>query len=359
MAATQRKIGVLTFHRCVNYGSYWQARCLVEGLRDAGHDAVLLDHRDCGVVAAEYRCALHPTLPARTASGDLPAYKAKTRALTYAADRLPLSAPFALDAPALPADYDAIVIGSDEIWNFRHPWYAARPLFFGAGIDAPLLVSYAASAGNHDAADGFAPEWGTLLRRFTALSVRDANTRRLVADTIGHAPPLVLDPCLQFPAAICAPAPPPDAPDRYVLVYGHGFPDALARRVRGWSRRHGVPLVSVGYRNDWADVQDIAAGPERFAGWMAGAAAVVTNFFHGCVFALVNGAPLLAAPSPYRMTKIRDLAATLDATAHVVAADADDDMCATRLTTPPDARVAARIAAMRAQSAAFVAHALG
>ena len=30
------KIGVLTFHRCINYGSYWQARSLVEGLRSRG-----------------------------------------------------------------------------------------------------------------------------------------------------------------------------------------------------------------------------------------------------------------------------------------------------------------------------------
>ena len=27
-------IGVLTFHRCINYGSYWQARCLAEGLAE-------------------------------------------------------------------------------------------------------------------------------------------------------------------------------------------------------------------------------------------------------------------------------------------------------------------------------------
>ena len=27
--AVSRTIGVLTFHRCINYGSYWQARCLV------------------------------------------------------------------------------------------------------------------------------------------------------------------------------------------------------------------------------------------------------------------------------------------------------------------------------------------
>ena len=53
-----KKIGVLTFHRCINYGSYWQARCLVEGLRARGHDAVLLDHDSPQVNRAEWRCAL-------------------------------------------------------------------------------------------------------------------------------------------------------------------------------------------------------------------------------------------------------------------------------------------------------------
>ena len=44
MTGSLRKIGVLTFHRCINYGSYWQARCLVEGLRDRGFEAELLNH---------------------------------------------------------------------------------------------------------------------------------------------------------------------------------------------------------------------------------------------------------------------------------------------------------------------------
>jgi hypothetical protein len=72
-----RKIGVLTFHRCINYGSYWQARCLVEGLRAAGHDAVLLDHVSDRVNRAEWRCALSPLLPAPTAAPDRRLYRAK------------------------------------------------------------------------------------------------------------------------------------------------------------------------------------------------------------------------------------------------------------------------------------------
>jgi hypothetical protein len=52
------KIGILTFHRCINYGSYWQARCLVEGLRARGHHAAILDHDSRRINIAEWKCAL-------------------------------------------------------------------------------------------------------------------------------------------------------------------------------------------------------------------------------------------------------------------------------------------------------------
>jgi hypothetical protein len=55
--ASALKVDVLTFHRCINYGSYWQARCLVEQLRSRGHEAGLLDHDRRCVRRAEVRCA--------------------------------------------------------------------------------------------------------------------------------------------------------------------------------------------------------------------------------------------------------------------------------------------------------------
>ena len=39
------------------------------------------------------------------------------------------------------------MVGSDEVWNFRHPWYGSKPIFFGDGLNADRLVSYAASFG--------------------------------------------------------------------------------------------------------------------------------------------------------------------------------------------------------------------
>ena len=348
---TSATVGVLTFHRCFNYGSYWQARCLVEGLRAMGHHAELLDHDSDAVARAEGRCLMQPLLPQRSPRHDIRAYKAKGRKFLDAFDRLPRSHRFPLHAPEAAHGYDTVVVGSDEVWNFSHPWYGGEPIFFGHGLGPARRISYAASFGNHAAA--IDDHWAQRLGRFDAISVRDANSARLVTAATGQAPALVLDPCLQFADRIVA-APVEEPP--YALIYGHHLPGWLAAAVRDWARARGLRLLSIGYRNDWADGQRLDAGPEEFAALMAGAAAVVTNFFHGCVFALLNGVPLVTAPSDYRVTKVRDLAAKLDVEDRVVTAATPAAALHALLDTPQDA--ASRIAALRTQSDAFLRAAL-
>lgn len=351
-----KKVGVLTFHRCINYGSYWQARCLVEGLRAGGVDAVLLDHRSPRVNRAEWRCAMRPTLPTPTKAEDYAAYAAKTRRFFEAFAALPLSAPFALeDARAMEA-IDLAVVGSDEVWNLRHPWYAGYPLFFGEGLNAERVVSYAASFGNHDAADLIDEAWARRLERFDAIGVRDENSRELVRRAVRRDPALVLDPCLQF-SRICrrrASA----AADGEVLVYGHSFPDWFVASVRKWAAARKVRLVSLGYRNDWADEQRLAAGPEDFAQAVADARAVVTNFFHGCVFSLVNEKPFVAVPSAYRSTKVSNLMAAVGSEDRLVGEASRFASFEAALDEALDPAVTERIGALRRQSAAYIDHAV-
>ena len=85
----------------------------------------------------------------------------------------------------------------------------------------------------------------------------------------------------------------------------------------------------------------------------------MTNFFHGCVFALVNNKPFVTSPSEYRFNKVRDLTNALDARAHVVTADSDPAAFDHLLGTPPASQVAAAIDGLRAQSNAFLDRALG
>ena len=356
MSARRKKIGVLTFHKCINYGSYWQARSLVEGLRSRGHDAELLDH-DCQCVRrAEMRCALQPKLPERTPVRELKDYSAKTRKFSDAIAALPLSKRFSLREPEAADAYDTIVVGSDEVWNFRHPWYGSKPIFFGEGLKTERLISYAASFGNHSAWDGMHPQWARKLGRFAAVSVRDCNSWHLVRGGTDRQPELVLDPCLLFPEVAIGDGATNGMP--YALVYGHGFPAWLGRMARTWSDRAGIRLVSVGYSNAFADEQRISAGPGEFAQLMSGARAVVTNFFHGCVFALLNGKPWATVPSDYRSIKIPDLAAMLGAEHRLVEESTRAQRFAELLAAPPTGEEAERMSDYRARSEAYLDEAL-
>ncbi|MBS7700050.1 MULTISPECIES: polysaccharide pyruvyl transferase family protein [unclassified Chelatococcus] len=346
------RIGILTFHRCINYGSYWQARCLVEGLRGLGYDAVLLDHDSPRIARAEYRCALSPLLPARH-HGDYPRYADKTRQFLKAIDALPLSRRFDLDHPDDMEGHDLVLVGSDEVWNLHHPWYGQERLFFGDGLRADRVASYAASFGNYDAAEGLPAPWPERFRHFSALAVRDENSRAIVRAATGLEPALTLDPCLLFPKVAARARAGDGRP--YLAVYGHSFAPWFAAAVRAAADRHNWRVMSIGYRNDWADEQRLSAGPEEFAALMANARGIATNFFHGCVFALLNEKPFACAPSSYRFNKLRDLIALLNAEAHLVNEATSIAEVDRQLTEPLDPAIATRIALLRNSSANYLA----
>ena len=353
--ASALKVGVLTFHKCINYGSYWQARCLVEHLRSRGHQAELLDH-DCRCVRrAEVRCALQPKLPERTPRHELKSYAEKTRRFVAAIDGLPLSRAFSLHEPWAARDYDAIVVGSDEVWNFRHPWYGSKPIFFGDDLKTGRLVSYAASFGNHSARDGLERHWAHKLARFSAISVRDENSWHLVRGATGVEPELVIDPCLLFPSPAEAQ---PASAEPYALVYGHGFPSWLKALAGKWSFQTGIRLVSVGYFNDFAHEQRVAEGPIEFARLMAGARAVVTNFFHGCIFALLQRKPWATVPSDYRAIKIPDLAAMIGVQDRLIDEHTGESQFGRLLDAAAHPAVERRIAELRGRSKAYLDAAL-
>ena len=350
-----RQAGVLTFHGCINYGSYWQARCLVEGLRSMNVDAVLLNHKSKRIDFAEWRCAFRPELPIATSAEDYPLYREKIRKFLDAASRLPLSAPFALDGPVVVEDLPLVIVGSDEVWNLHHPWYGGRNLFFGEGLQRHLLSSYAASFGNFSSPGQLNGYWVDRLRDFSRISVRDMNSQRLIGAALGIEAELVLDPCLQFPQAILDVGKEASIPP-YVGVYGHSFPAWFQQMVRNWADANNTSLISIGYRNDWAHEHRIDAGPIDFARLIGGAGGVVTNFFHGCVFSLVNGKPLACVLSDYRSNKLSDLAAMVGIEDSVISESSPSSQLNVALMEAPAPDVIRRIEILRHNSSTFLNH---
>ncbi|HEX8335027.1 MAG TPA: polysaccharide pyruvyl transferase family protein [Segetibacter sp.] len=347
------KIGVLTFHRCINYGSYWQSRCLVEGLQAKGHNAEILDHQSRRVNYLEWKCAMQPVLPTAVPKADHPLYRKKIESFFKLFETLPLSPRFALDASEEMNEYDVVVVGSDEVWNLFHPWYSNCPLFYGDGIKAKSLISYAASFGNYPYTWGLGEEWANRLRNFEFISVRDENSQLIVKNALGIEPQMVLDPCLQFSVE-------PDERNShhwekpYLAVYGHNFSEFYINQVKQVAKEQNLPLISIGYRNDWADEQWIDADPHEFAHFIARSEGVVTNFFHGCVFALRNNKPFVCETSPYRDNKLRGLMAKISGEKHLVMEDTPSAIYQFCLTNPLDEKIREKIELLRHSSHEFL-----
>ena len=348
----RKKVGVLTFHRCINYGAYWQARCLVEGVRAMGHDAVILDHRSWRVDMRELTWGLWPVSPDFIPPRDYLRYARKEWAFFRAISRLPRSRPFRLERPAGMEHHDIVLVGSDEVWSPMHAWYGTCPIFYGEGVRTDSLAAYATSFGGHAASRGLDAVRVERLRSFDAISVRDENSRSIVREAIGRDVPIVLDPCLQFPIHAAPLRHPPREP--YVAVYGYRFSEPFARSVQAWARMHRLPIISIGYRNGWADQNWLTAGPDDFAHFMAGARAVATNFFHGCVFALRHATPFVCEMLTDRSIKVQNLTTSVGAERHLMTRESSMAAYDERLSQPLDAVIPRRLDELRVASAAYL-----
>jgi hypothetical protein len=143
----------------------------------------------------------------------------------------------------------------------RPPWYSHKPLFYGEGLKTDRLLSYAASFGNYDAERGLDDFWAEKLARFTAVSVRDDNSRRWSSKRSGAARRWCSIPACSSPIASRATG------GRAGALRPALRPrlSRLARPVaQRWARR-GLKLLSIGYGNELADEEWIDAGPLDFA----------------------------------------------------------------------------------------------
>ena len=98
--------------------------------------------------------------------------------------------------------FDCIVVGSDEVWNYRDTKGNAE-LKFGVGLTCKNLIAYAPSVGK-TAADEAIPQYVIDgIRKFKRISARDDLTEQLVEQVTGNAPKRVLDPTFlaEFPRA--------------------------------------------------------------------------------------------------------------------------------------------------------------
>lgn len=295
--------GIVTYHDGINFGAYLQVYALQKTLTSLGFPNIIINYKGKDHWWNEYRCFWRTKRPNMLAANLQKIVKFK------AAQRLLDQTEFAFSTDAFKSQrFDAIVFGSDEIWNYRNPLIGYDPTYFSAGLSAGRMVSYAASCGNLHVDTGFTPEICGLLSRFSSISVRDQNSQSIVRKATGREADIVLDPTLlyDFSAEETAVA----AKD-YIMVYTTGFDPVHQRAVRAYADAKGKRLISVGYRNPFCDSSVIGIGPFEFLGYLRNADEVITSMFHGTLFSIKYGKRFSIVTDAYRTNKLATILSLL------------------------------------------------
>ena len=291
-----RKVGILTFHRAINYGAVLQTYALQQ--------AIARISPDIDVKVIDYRCpAIESTREPKMASsrrGFLSStmlnclhhpfrVKRQQKFDTFVQRSLSLTQAYSRDElGALNDDFNCLVSGSDQVWNPRITHGDSS--FFLDFADGPQRVSYAASFGSVALPEISQPWARRLLRHLDVVSVREKSAADIVESLNGKRPSVTIDPTLLLTRedwSTISKLPRNLTGERYILIYNMVSTDHLIGFARKLARATGckLRLIGMGFRhNDISHVRTV--GPDEFIGLFQNAEFVVCNSFHGVAFSI-------------------------------------------------------------------------
>jgi hypothetical protein len=300
----------MSMQRIHNYGSSLQAyglRRLIEGLID-DVDVSFVDFTP-GKILVDEAGVSAPTSKLRRALSKVAEYNDVDAKLsdklrffnhkrTYGTRYFPM-----IGVPPDPnhdLDLDVQVIGSDEVFNCvqsnTNVGYS-RDLF-GHGSPARRVISYAGSFGNttmekieafgirRDLADDFS--------RFSAISVRDGNSARIVERLTGQQPAVHVDPVLAYDFMNQEARIPRGRQydGKYLIVYGYS--GRLGHEENEILKRHAAAMdaeiLCLGGIQECGD-RFIDCDPFELLAYFRDAEAIITDTFHGTILAIINSKP--------------------------------------------------------------------
>ena len=301
MEDSSHRVGIITFHRALNYGAVLQAYALQQTIAGYGHSCDIIDYVSILNSPAHDLFRYYPSrynlkYNLNTLSNIRSHVLLRWRFARFLKNRLSLSRPCHShhDLCALADSYQTFVTGSDQVWNpaMMHP--NSLGAYF---LDFPVRsrrVAYAPSFGVSEVDSSKRLKLTEYLRKFDHLSVREASGCNIVKEMIGREVPHVLDPTLFLSAAAYdGILTQNNFPEPYILVYPMEMSEELIHLAIALRQRLKLPLIAIVpiYHDPqkflFADKIVFDAGPLEFLGWLKNARFVCTNSFHGTVFSII------------------------------------------------------------------------
>ncbi|MDY3069382.1 MAG: polysaccharide pyruvyl transferase family protein [Parabacteroides sp.] len=298
------RIGILTFHRAINYGAFLQAFALKTYLTKLGHQVEIVDYWPEGH-ADIYR--LIPNYwKKRSFIGKIRFFISLILRYSRTKKRIEgmqmlVKKYFGLTSiPSYPTakslkylSYDCIIYGSDQIWwKSKLPGYSGfDPIYWGESISNSIKkIAYAPSMGIIDLSDEDKKDIRKWLKNFNVLSVREVDLADTIKEIANYNIPVVLDPVFLLSKQEWINYCKPINKDKYILYYNLLPSKEADLFVKKLQKKYKCQVLEI-----TGNVNPLKIGKQYiqsadaidFISLIKNAEFVVTSSFHGTAFSII------------------------------------------------------------------------
>lgn len=296
------KVGILTVNRAINVGAVLQAYALQEILRSIGHDAWVINYMQPEVENSNRPKHTFSKMLKLLFQGHLRSVcyypssirgqEIKNSHFDYFLNHYLHCTPIC-NKDTIPTDFDAYVIGSDQVWNWNI-FHRQDPVFWGLfnKKENAKLVSYAASTSKESLQKTDKSFIENALSKFSLISVREEPSAQFLNQeynipievTTNIDPTLAANPEIwnKFESDIV-----PNEP--YIFAYAARSykknPPLFVQRANELGKKMNCRVVFMSYLNH---------SPVDYVALIKHAQAVITSSFHGVAFSLIFNKQLFA-----------------------------------------------------------------
>lgn len=287
----RKTAGVITFHNYDNYGAILQSYALQKWLRKLGLDTEIIDY-DCAYISHPFSLN---TLKKKGlfnyiygAIGHI-CYIPRSFRCNQFRKNLQYSKALTSDnRDEMGQKYDAYIAGSDQIWDYKLTDFD-RTYFLDFVKEGHKKFSYAASIGENLPPENIRGTYRDLLKSFNKIIVRESYGADVVEELTGSRPETACDPTLLLDGNAWAKlAIPPRTNKKYILVYQLGISKELVNFVKKLQSETGLKVIYIPFPLVGLMKCNIKLfiGPREWLGLFHDAEYVVSDSFHGIVFAM-------------------------------------------------------------------------
>ena len=286
------KLGIITFHRAVNYGAVLQTYALTKYLNGIGFETEVVDYRE-NRVDNEYKLFPQKASVKRIIKDLLyfPIKNKKNKKFEeFRQSKIKMSKKIynKENLKDSEKEYNYFITGSDQVFNYKLTDFDKNYFLDFVKEDSKKL-SYAASLGMDRIPEDKKEEYKRLLSKFFKISIREQQNKEMIENLINEKAEVNIDPTFLISKDEWQKLAQKPKEENYILIFVMQRNKSIFEFAEELSKETNCKIIYIA--NDYKRIvkgkYKYNLSPEEWLGYFEYAKYVITNSFHGLAFSIL------------------------------------------------------------------------